>query len=67
MANLNNKPLLSKKQIEQIEIPYVEHTVQKEIIEYTTYFESTINKLELDNKNIHGKDIMSIISQIYNL
>jgi hypothetical protein len=66
LAQLTAKPNLSVGQLHSILIPVVEETVQLNLVDYCKSFDENIIKLTQDNNIIKDKDIMSIISRVYN-
>lgn len=66
LAQLTAKPNLSVGQLHSISIPIVEETVQLNLVDYCKSFDENITKLTQDNNTLKDKDIMSVISRVYN-
>lgn len=66
LAQLTLKPNLSISQLNNIKVPMVEEELQRNIVQYNKSFDNTISKIRLDCDSIKDKDIMNIITQLYN-
>ena len=66
-AQLSPQPNLSLNYLSSYKIPNIDLDNQINIINYCKEFDNNINKYELENETIKNKDIMSIISKLYNL
>ena len=66
LAQLNTKPTLNIGQLSSLSIPIVNTDIMNNIISYCCSFDNSINKITLENETMKDKDILTLISQIYN-
>jgi hypothetical protein len=67
LANLTSQTNLNQSNLMSIKVPIIGLEQQKDIISNCSGFEDIITKLNLTNKNITDKDIMSMVFKLNNL
>ena len=66
LSKLTAKPTINISQLSNILITKQSNDIMDNIIVYCKDFHNSIMKLELENENIKSKDILTLMSQIYN-